>query len=242
MVKIDLNEEFDFYINEPYSFTEDDELIVKSHIPEKADDWGNSHYENVKQKIKRDHLLKQNDRCAYCRKYIEPDGKYEPIEHIVAKSIKPKWMLEVKNLIVTCDHCNNIKNDENTLKEEFKSNEKFPNSSDAFTIFNPHYDKWSEHFNIENDIFLTAKPDSKGSNTIKICKLFRYHVPINNARELSMKKSDSFINIIHRMYEIKDKNSNEYIQLIEAMTYLEHRIEKKELDYLKNTYKKVYPK
>jgi hypothetical protein len=233
MPPIDLNIDFDYKINSPYEPTKEEDLIIYRNPPTSLDDWTKGNYSNFKSNLKKDHLRKQNDRCAYCRNFVETDGNYEPLEHIVAKSIKPTWMLKVKNLIVTCDPCNNLKNDYQTLTIEHENDIDFPESEDSFIIFNPHHERWSDHFVIEDDIFLVAKENTKGADTIRICKLYRYNIPINNTKLIRMSHIDSYKTFAHKLYSIRDINSEQYIELKEAVDYFELRIDPNTLTSLK---------
>lgn len=234
MPEIDLNIEFDYIISTPYSPTSIEDGIRAAHPPSESSHWQRTQYDCFKTNLKLDHLRKQNDRCAYCRNFVEADGNYEPIEHIVAKSFKPEWMLEVTNLIVTCDPCNNLKNAEPTLTGAHVNDTSMPNRSDAFLIYNPHYDRWSEHFMIEDEIFLTARPQSKGADTIRICKLYRYNIPINYTKLLRMSHTDSYKSIAHKLYDIHNVDSNQYVELKRALDYFTLRLDPNILPALRN--------
>lgn len=203
-----------------------EQQIVATHPPTKKEQWSESRYEVIKQRVKHDLMLGQHDRCAYCRKIIEADGKYEPLEHIVAKSIKPAWMFEPKNLIVTCDSCNNLKGDDETLTAAYTNSAILPTVSNAYTIFNPHYDAWNEHLQYEDDIFLVAVPNSKGESTIKICKLFRYNVIVNRAKELKLHQKVPARRALQRLRKM-DKNSPAYLQLRDELyNAMDHYLER----------------
>ena len=190
--------------------------------------WLINTYEPIKQRIKKELILEQLDRCAYCRKIIESDGKYEPLEHIVAKSIKVCWMFEPKNLVVTCDSCNNLKGKDRTLQQAFDNSIEYPTTSDAFIIFHPHYDTWSDHLAFEDDIFIVPIENSKGSNTIRICKLFRYNIILNRAKELKLDQKSQAKKTLYRLQKA-EIHSQEYLEnkenLILAMDHFLDRMQ-----------------
>lgn len=192
-------------------------LCLQNHPPMHVDDWNNSRLNSYKTRLKTHTILKQLDRCAYCRKLIEADGYYEPIEHIVPKTLKPKWIFNVKNLIITCDRCNNLKSDTQTLADPFVTMEEFPEVANAFKIFNPHFENWEDHFKFENDIFLVPIPNSKGATTIKICKLYKYQIILNRAKELKLGQKGPMSLLIHRIREL-DKNSDTYDEILTEIT------------------------
>lgn len=202
--------------------------IVVNYPPIEKDDWTRSQYEPIKQRLKLELYLHQLDRCAYCRREVEAAAKYEPLDHIVAKSKKPNWMLEPKNLIVVCDSCNNLKNADQTLTPNYVDSNEFPHISEAFLIFNPHFDTWEEHLNYADELFITAIPNSKGDLTIKTCKLYRYNIIINRAKELKLAQKDPSQKIISRLAKI-DNNSDEAAILkneyLSALTHFVTRME-----------------
>jgi hypothetical protein len=98
-----------------------------------------------------------NFRCEYCR--LSAELSYFPfhIEHII--SIKHGGKTISLNLAYACPLCNLKKgSDIATFLEK-------PNILVRF--FNPRTDNWSDHFDIENTVLITAKT-SIGAATIKI--------------------------------------------------------------------------
>jgi hypothetical protein len=215
-------------IGNSYELTEEEISLVLNHPPSNAEDWNDAKYKSLKINLKNYTVLAQLDRCAYCRKILEADAYYEPIEHVVAKTIKPNWLLTPKNLIVTCDRCNNLKSNQQTLSDGWIDAVDFPNDTNAFKIFNPHFDSWEEHLKFENDIFLVPVENSKGANTIAICKLFKYHIIVNRAKELKLGHKEPLGRMIHRLVSI-DKNSNSYqeimIEITNAMEHFKNRVQ-----------------
>lgn len=201
------------------------EIINKFPLLTK-EQWSDARYESIKQRVKGELILYQLDRCAYCRKIIEADAKYEPLEHIVAKSICPSWMLEPKNLIVTCDSCNNLKGTDPVVTPEVIASGILPNTSDAYIIFNPHFDTWDEHLIYEDDIFLVAIPNSKGNDTVRICKLYRYNVILNRAKDLKLLQKEPMGKILNRL-RIIDYSSPESKILSEQLHHaMDHYIKR----------------
>ncbi|MEL7146625.1 MAG: HNH endonuclease signature motif containing protein, partial [Bacteroidota bacterium] len=138
-----------------YTLDADDQKVCVDHPPKVKEDWSKDKYEPYKQKLKKAYYLGQYDRCAYCRGIIEGDAYYEPLDHIIAKAARPDWLLEPKNLIVTCDRCNNRKGTEPTVTAEALAGAKFPDDEKDYLIFNPHFDNWADHLQFEEDIFIT---------------------------------------------------------------------------------------
>lgn len=166
--------------------SQNEKNIITTDPPMNDKDWTKTCYNVIKQRIKGELLIHQFDRCAYCRKELEAAGKYEPLEHIVPKTDKPTWMLMPKNLALCCDRCNNLKNADKILAPTFEAETILPELSEAYLIFHPHFDSWEDHFEFEEDIFIVAKTDDKGKQTINSCQLYRFNVIINRAKELRM--------------------------------------------------------
>jgi uncharacterized protein (TIGR02646 family) len=205
----------------------EDAIIAANPLTDKKQ-WTNGTYNSIKLRIKEELYFNQYDRCAYCRRVIEADAKYEPMDHIVAKSIKPEWMFEPHNLVVTCDSCNNLKNDDPTLTTAHINDNNFPQTSDSFLVFNPHFDTWSEHLRYEDDIFLVGVPNSKGADTIRICKLYRYNIIINRAKELKLEQKTPTERAIQRFGNMQPSNPDYQLmrdQLLLAMSHFLQRMQ-----------------
>lgn len=189
-----------------------DQEVLRDFPPTVKEDWSQSRYTDYKAKLKRHYYFGQRDRCAYCRNRIEAEAYYEPLDHIVAKSEKPEWLLEPQNLVVTCDRCNNRKSTSAVLSEEYQDVDEYPEESEAFIIFNPHFDQWEDHLQYEDDIFLVAVPDSKGEETISTCRLDLEHIIINRAKHLRLGQKDPLSRVFHRLQNL-DQNSETYTRL-----------------------------
>lgn len=146
-----------------------------------------------KNKKLREHIkfhlsVVQDSKCAYCREKIHFDGFGDPIEHIVPKSLKPKWMYHPKNLCLSCYGCNTKKSKDNTLVAGFGINSEYidiPITSNAYTILHPYYDKFSDLIVREGFVFKPNPLDTtlKGYNTIKMCDLNRLDLLYTRARK-----------------------------------------------------------
>lgn len=206
------------------------ELAIKAAQPPTVkEDWTKKdyYYNPIKQRVKAELYVGQFDKCAFCRKVLEADGKYEPLEHIVAKSAKPKWMLEPKNLLLLCDSCNNLKGTANTLHDDYEGVQDLPELSEAYIVYNPHYDTWNEHLSIEDELFIVAVPDSKGAETIRAYELYRYNVIVNKAKEKKLGQKNPAQKVLHKFANM-DKNNPLAQQLsegyIRAITHFVERM------------------
>lgn len=173
-------------------------------------------YVSYKKTIKEHHYFGQQQRCAYCRSKLRTDAYWEDLDHVVAQTTREKWIFYPKNLIVTCGPCNRIKNADVTLTDPTLVN--FPTNSSEFTIFNPHFDRWEDHFEIFNGIFLRGRAGTKGPATYSHCHLYRYDIIINNVDERrsgiwTMKR------LTHMLSKI-EKDTNEYDHIKKAITHL----------------------
>lgn len=219
MPRANLNRRFDYTIASSYRIKTNEQTAINSLGAPVLNNW-----ESQKNGIKsfklniRIHLEpKQKERCAYCRRYLQSSGKGEHLDHIVAKETRPQWMYVSKNLVLSCGGCNTPKNNTSVLNELHSQEiDNYPNVADAFKIFNPYYDRWGDHFLVDDEIFIQAQPNSKGDFTIETCKLFREQVVINNARELRMAKSTSYKKIIHKIYAI-GQGTEQYSELQNAL-------------------------
>lgn len=175
-------------------------------------------YQKFKTHLKNHHYHNQNRKCAYCRKDLEIDADYDHIDHIVNQKSKGNWIFYPKNLVVTCHPCNMRKNADPTLDDY--SRKRFPSFSKAFLIFNPHFDTWSDHFYLEDGIFLRAQPNSKGLETIKVCKLNRYQVILNFAKELRLREGKTYKKLTHKIRK-SDSSADEIKVFNKALAHID---------------------
>lgn len=204
-----------------------EQLIIKKNPATTDKDWSKACYAPIKQRIKKELILQQYDRCAYCRRELEAAGKYEPLEHIVPKTEKPIWMLVPKNLALCCDSCNNLKNANKVLVKSYETSIDYPELSEAYLIFHPHFDNWEDHFEFEDDIFIVAKTEDKGKQTIKSCKLYRFNVIINRAKELRSLQKNPALKIVERLTRLDTSIKEEkdiLKEYTEALDYFINRM------------------
>lgn len=177
-------------------------------------------YLDYKKDLKEEHYFGQNRRCAYCRTKLRADAYWEDLDHVVAQSIKGNWIFYPKNLIATCQPCNRLKNADNTL-----SNPKakmFPLHSGGFNIFNPHFDEWSEHFKVDNGIFLKGIPGTKGPQTYKYCNLHRMDIIIDYSDEQRIFSLLTMRRLTHRLKTVQ-KGSREEESINNAIDHMIRR-------------------
>ena len=222
MLPINLNTKYRYtLVNNTYSPSVDeltlinDPLIDISYWAKK----GNA-YKSYKKNIKEKHYFGQGLRCAYCRAKLRTDAYWEDLDHIVAQTTRAEWMFYPKNLIVTCEPCNRLKNADITLTNIAIAN--FPTNSGDFTIFNPHFDKWEDHFEIFNRIFIRGKEGTKGPATYKYCHLYRHDIIINNVDESRIWGIWTMRRLTHRLTEV-EIDSNEYVHINNAIKHLLRR-------------------
>lgn len=200
---IDLNAEFAYtlrgYSHRPANWQEARMVYskdIRAHYWKKKGD-----YTTYKINVRQAHYYGQMERCAYCRTRLRAEGYWEDLDHVVAQTDKGNWIYFPKNLVVTCAPCNRLKNAEPTLSNVHRRH--FPLYSKAFNIFNPHFDEWSDHFEVQKGIFIKGIPGTKGPNTYKYCKLFRTDVIVHCVDEQRIWQNDeTYKSLTHRLREV----------------------------------------
>jgi uncharacterized protein (TIGR02646 family) len=182
-----------------YSF-EKNSTIIPEENPLSTDEWKTN--TELKDLIKTHYSIIQDDLCAYCRTYLRINGYGEPIEHIVPKSDKLKWMFHPKNLCLSCYGCNTKKGTKNTLvnisAHTPNSYTNYPTNSSDFNIIHPHFDSYSVHIIEENLICKPRNNSNKGAKTIEVCELNRLDLIYTRARikKKSKKEMNSLLALI----------------------------------------------
>lgn len=200
---------------------------IVAHIIVNKDDWTLGFCSEFKSEFKLQTTRKQRRKCCYCRVTLNVDGSGNAIEHITSRKKKPYWMFVNHNLAVACDNCNSSKSDDNILinHEHTYGNNPIncPNNSLEYNIFNPHFDKWSDHFEIEDNLFLKAKPNTKGPATYSKCNMKRYHIIIDYLYQLNIRGPISY-RILNKRIRI-EKDQVKLAQLKMALNYIEDMID-----------------
>ena len=167
----DLNIVYAYKIRRAVKYSADHSAILKDNPVRRHDDWKKGKFQPIKEFIKEKYYLPQNKRCAYCRKKLNLNGYFNHIDHVIPKVHHKRWMFTPKNLVVTCEVCNPLKHSDDTLQVGHSAT-KFPKTKAGFSIFNPHYEKWNECFEIEEGMFIRGK-SRRGENTIQLCRLYQ---------------------------------------------------------------------
>lgn len=204
----------DFVVDVPYEPTEE-ELKAINKLKEKglvSDDWdsGMNGIKSFKKHVREYMYYKQNFRCAYCRIQIPIACCFLQKEHIVPKSLHPKWLFLPINLCFVCDRCNNYKNNEEVLVKPDVA--EYPIESDSYKIINPYIDKYSDHIKLEDDILYVAITN-KGKFTIETCNLYRTELAIERAKKKMEKNNpDSvkfqLLSLLSRVETLDDSKEN----------------------------------
>lgn len=136
--------------------------------------WTDEDLQTIKDKIKSHYHAIQNTICPYCkRKLNTKNGRDWDIEHIIPRSIAPRFMFVPENLCMSCVDCNKEKSNKVVTTSNAKS--RYPLKSTQFLIIHPHYDIYEEFLvAIEPGVFYFPK-HQKGRNTIEICGLNRFY-------------------------------------------------------------------
>lgn len=169
---------------------------IDAHIIVDKDDWGLSFCEDFKGEIKPQLARRQKRKCAYCRTTINVDGSGNALEHITPRLRKPHWMFVTHTLVVACDNCNSSKGTQNVLRNaDVNYGNEAVHCCDIaveYLIYNPHFEKWSDHFEIEDNFFLKARANTKGPRTYKFCGMKRYHIIIDYLDQQKIREPFSY--------------------------------------------------
>jgi 5-methylcytosine-specific restriction endonuclease McrA len=137
------------------------------------DYWNDPIIDPVRAEIKDHYIGEQNRRCCYCnREYPTGNKAVWDGEHIIAKSLAPRFMFEPRNLAASCKDCNIAKGE-----DEVRVNPKrqsFPDQSKHYIIVHPHFDEYDDHIRWYGDV---VRPlTTKGAELVGKCNLWRFGV------------------------------------------------------------------
>lgn len=172
----------------PYKFTDSEMQIIDTHFQTHTD-WEKGIFRDIKKEIVSYLRVQQSNVCCYCKYPLGFDIKQVDIEHIVPKSEYENFTFESKNLALSCPPCNTKKSTKSVLSRQVVN---YPTNGIKFKIIHAHYDEYSNHIEIVNNIIFIPK-STKGSETITFCELFRLRTVEKRAKEFQ-KSSPSLIN------------------------------------------------
>ncbi|WP_375586834.1 HNH endonuclease [Flagellimonas aurea] len=163
------------------TYSEEAKVKISSYDVNESFDhtiWDSEDLEKLRKEIRDYYREEQKAICSYCRQVISivyPTDAH--IEHIAPKSLHPEYTFVEKNLCVVCSDCNQIKRNQETIKEipdtiKNKYKKKYPNKSDDFYIVHPHFDDFDKHILIINGFYID-NDSRKGNFTIGACRLNR---------------------------------------------------------------------
>lgn len=199
MIWIDLNRKFNYTLKGK-TYRPLPAFLRLIYLPTiTKNDWGNDTYKVYKKSLKESHYFDQNTRCAYCRLKLRVGAYWDELDHIIPQSIKGDWIFYPKNLVVSCKPCNSLKNDFDTRVNNARN--LFPLFSRGFKVFNPHFDEWSDHFEIHRGIFLRGKIGTKGPETYNAYRLYRYHIAIGYSEEKRFRSKKTYRRLTHLLRE-----------------------------------------
>jgi uncharacterized protein (TIGR02646 family) len=213
-----LNKIYGFKIKSAARYQAAHIAILRANPIKNSDDWKKGCFQPIKDFVKKEYYLPQNRRCAYCRKKLNTDGYFNPLDHIIPKSHYKRWMFKPQNLAITCVVCNTLKNADDTLTPGHNRT-RFPKKKIGFTIFNPHFERWEDCFEIEDGMFIKGKI-KKGEDTIKVCKLHQYQYSVQFSEESGVKPKSAIKRAVIRQRSF-------------PVGSLEYKSAKKVVDYYK---------
>ena len=183
-------------IDKTYNVLPEEQTVLNNNPTYLNTDWDTSVFYSLKQNIRKHNGRRQRRRCGYCRVIINPDAYGNPIEHITPRIKKPQWMFVQHNLVVSCIGCNSSKGDKNVLvrSEHHYGHDAVhcPDQGTEYLLFNPHFDKWSDHFTIEDEFFLVPIPNTKGPYTFNKCGMNKYTIILDYRDQVGMRENKSF--------------------------------------------------
>ncbi|MRT17565.1 hypothetical protein F3C99_11425 [Vitellibacter sp. q18] len=213
-------------VNKTYPISLDEQKLIDDYPTYLNDDWDKSRFDNLKSNMRKHYGRRVNRKCSYCRMTVNPDAYGNAIEHIVPRILKPQWMFVQNNLSISCIGCNSTKGVKNTLVNHPNnyghSSNYCPSSTEEYKIFNPHFDKWSDHFTIEDNFFLVPIPNTKGPYTYKLCGMWRYQIVLDYIDVLKIREK-SYRSLTLRLR--KEKREFMKRQLENAMESIKDLIE-----------------
>ncbi|WP_418991468.1 HNH endonuclease [Alistipes sp.] len=184
----------------PYAIPEDEKQVIRDNFASHTD-WDKSVFDRIKAHIIRHLRQQQENECCYCKRQLGFDIKEVDIEHIIPKSKYERFTFEPKNLALSCPGCNTKKGDRNVLRSKVTN---YPRTGSNLTIIHAHYDLYSDHIEILNQVIYIPKTD-KGCETIKLCELYRLKTVEDNMKAF-LSQQDEIKKIVEQLRSTETKS------------------------------------
>lgn len=190
-------------------FTKEMQALINMKLSDPGfahENWSDPELLEIRTYIRDYYRSVQLGFCAYCKKDVSFQSVMNcHIEHIAPKSLYKNFMFEPKNLCVICADCNEIKKNQEVIREvpntlkNGKTRKRYPRAKSAFLIVHPHFMNYDEHIEIFSGFYVDLT--AEGHFTIGACVLNR------RIREFGWEKpyDDAEISeIMNRYLELKD--------------------------------------
>ncbi|MBN2006360.1 MAG: HNH endonuclease [Anaerolineae bacterium] len=117
------------------------------------------HHITIQQK--REIIRRAHGRCEYCKNQLRFTNQAFSIEHIIPKNQDGQSTPD--NLALSCQSCNNHKYTKTTGLD--------PITGEEAPLFNPHQQRWDDHFAWNDDCTLIIGLTPTGHATVETLKL-----------------------------------------------------------------------
>ena len=119
----------------------------------------------------------QRSYCCYCAiKLPNHQNKYD-LDHVVAKDGRSQVVFALENLSLSCGPCNTNKSNKKSTTCIGPDPNAVPTNSADYLIVHPHYDEWTEYFEVDQYMRIVPRwiPDLKASRTIEMCGIDKFN-------------------------------------------------------------------
>jgi uncharacterized protein (TIGR02646 family) len=147
----------------------------------------------------------QNNRCCYCRSFLQNISYAKPIEHILPRSIYPQFSMEYFNLALACFNCNQAKKIQNWSSLPKRARRYYRHLAPT-NFFHPRFHDYNEHIAFEHRdnnsgaYFIYVGRTSIGR---RLCKDLLAQV----AKEMMLVRNNAaLVNAIETMHRFNDSD------------------------------------
>ena len=156
--------------------------------------------------IKEALLKMSHEKCCYCEAPLQQSGNDMEVEHFLPKSVFPDKVVEWKNLLPACGHCNGTKNAHNPAIEP---------------IIHPVHDNPQEHLSLKN--YYLRGNSEKGRMLVTVLKMnhvkqskprFTIGIKLTGRLEILKEKAEESLLNPNSSKHIKTRIKNELEELM----------------------------